>query len=216
MQTLKLIGSLVLLLLTFNSSTAQNDQSPKAIEVSDNEQCFAKCLMGDQYEEQTTEYYVFTGNAEEEEVELETVVLEVAPPKTEWIKKKADKNCLSKDPDDCLVWCLVEVPAETEEFKVLKDKTKSDNYTVKSYTATVLVRKGGYTEEKEVLCEHKITPEIIKQVRSALKKRGYPSGVKSKKINPRLKSALTKYQQANKLPVGQLDLETLEKLNIEF
>ncbi len=27
---------------------------------------------------------------------------------TEWVKKKADRNCLSDDPNDCLVWCLVE------------------------------------------------------------------------------------------------------------
>jgi len=28
-----------------------------------------------------------------------------------WIRKRADRNCLSANPDDCLVWCLVEVPA---------------------------------------------------------------------------------------------------------
>ncbi len=27
---------------------------------------------------------------------------------TEWVKKKADRNCFSDDPNDCLVWCLVE------------------------------------------------------------------------------------------------------------
>ncbi len=25
-----------------------------------------------------------------------------------WVKKKADQNCLSANPEDCLVWCLVE------------------------------------------------------------------------------------------------------------
>ena len=40
---------------------------------------------------------------------------------TEWVKKKADRNCLSADPDDCLVWCLVEVPASIQ-FKDINDE----------------------------------------------------------------------------------------------
>ena len=28
------------------------------------------------------------------------------------LKNKQAQNCLSADPNDCLVWCLVEVPAE--------------------------------------------------------------------------------------------------------
>jgi len=27
-----------------------------------------------------------------------------------WVKKKADRNCLSADPNDCLVWCKVDLP----------------------------------------------------------------------------------------------------------
>ena len=37
---------------------------------------------------------------------------EVAPKGTKWVKKRGDQNCLSQNPDDCLVWCLVEVPAQ--------------------------------------------------------------------------------------------------------
>lgn len=40
-----------------------------------------------------------------------TEQIEVSPASTKWVKKKADKNCLSANPEDCLVWCLVEVPA---------------------------------------------------------------------------------------------------------
>lgn len=42
---------------------------------------------------------------------------------TRWVKRKADRNCLSTDPNDCLVWCLIRVPAEYEvaqESGVLK------------------------------------------------------------------------------------------------
>ena len=38
--------------------------------------------------------------------------IEVRPPGTKWIRKKSDRDCLGADPDDCFVWCLVEVPAQ--------------------------------------------------------------------------------------------------------
>lgn len=36
----------------------------------------------------------------------------VKPGYTKWEASKGDQNCLSADPNDCQVWCLVEVPAE--------------------------------------------------------------------------------------------------------
>lgn len=36
----------------------------------------------------------------------------VKPASTKWVQKKGDKSCLSEDPADCLIWCLIEVPAE--------------------------------------------------------------------------------------------------------
>lgn len=38
--------------------------------------------------------------------------LEVRPASTRWIRKQGDRDCLGADPDDCFVWCLVEVPAQ--------------------------------------------------------------------------------------------------------
>ncbi|MEQ1745585.1 MAG: peptidoglycan-binding domain-containing protein [Saprospiraceae bacterium] len=38
--------------------------------------------------------------------------IEVRPAGTKWVRKKSDRNCLGADPDDCFVWCLVEVPAQ--------------------------------------------------------------------------------------------------------
>jgi len=44
--------------------------------------------------------------------ETMTEQIETSPASTKWVKKKADRNCLSANPEDCLVWCLVEVPAQ--------------------------------------------------------------------------------------------------------
>ncbi|MFK7774105.1 MAG: hypothetical protein AB8F94_18280 [Saprospiraceae bacterium] len=43
------------------------------------------------------------------------------PAGTKWIKKRADKNCLSNDPNDCMVWCLVEIPEEYQVTNYYED-----------------------------------------------------------------------------------------------
>jgi hypothetical protein len=42
--------------------------------------------------------------------EIQTI--EISPKSTKWVKTKSGDNCLSVDPEDCMVWCSVEVPAE--------------------------------------------------------------------------------------------------------
>ena len=41
----------------------------------------------------------------------------VRPKHTKWVEKKSEGTCLSADPKDCIVWCLVEIPAE---YKIVK------------------------------------------------------------------------------------------------
>lgn len=271
---------------------------------------------------------------------------EVKGPTTKWVKRKADKNCLSENPEDCLVWCLVEVPAEKKRFtrKVKKgcpygfedngsycfkkntndpkyknykkitceeDATFekvvaiSDNFQavdievlVKNGTYTkveipveykivarqvikepaqikevkvpevtqdikmsvmeqfvegiikkvpaqyasctkevcekdaevvvtkkgpefetisiVNVKNGGFTEWKEVLCPADITSYTIRQIQNALAAKGYDPGPIDNVLGSKTKSALTQFQRDNNLPVGQLDLQTLAALGIQF
>jgi len=51
---------------------------------------------------------VFQENVDEVAI-IESIPVEFVPASNQWVKKKADRNCLSADPNDCLVWCLVEV-----------------------------------------------------------------------------------------------------------
>ena len=48
------------------------------------------------------------------EYQTVTETVEVSPATTKWVKRMADKNCLSADPNDCQVWTLIEVPARYE------------------------------------------------------------------------------------------------------
>ncbi|MFK8039189.1 MAG: peptidoglycan-binding protein [Crocinitomicaceae bacterium] len=58
----------------------------------------------------------------------ETEVIEVEPARTKWKKGKADSGCLSADPEDCKVWCLVEIPAVNKTIykKVLVSPAKEE------------------------------------------------------------------------------------------
>ncbi len=288
----------------------------------------------------------------------ETIV--TRPASTKWVKKKADRNCLSADPNDCLVWCLVEVPQQTrtvtkqvlgtcdagwtqvgeqctretpipakfgtrtervvaspattrevtvpQETRTIKKKvlvtpateeavnipeeTKTisrrvvdtpastkketanpiykeytrrvrsgcpDGYTwanasnpsddcikvieipaqygkstkrvvsspattrkievpqeTRTVTKRVLVKPGGFTEWREVVCGNDITSALVRQVQQALMSRGYDVGTAGADnvMGRDTKAALIKFQKDNGLPVGNLDFETLKKLGI--
>ena len=51
----------------------------------------------------------------------ETETIEVSPASSKWVKKKSGDNCLSADPEDCMIWCLVEVPAQ---YRTVTKKVK--------------------------------------------------------------------------------------------
>lgn len=245
---------------------------------------------------------------------FETVTerIETKPAGTKWVRKKADADCLSANPDDCLVYCLVETPAEYQtltkrinkgcdgsgladagciktvevpakmgtrtvqrvktpmtvieenvpaEYKavtvradapagyvtitrqiektpasyfeeyvpatykavtarVMKTPPTSRTETIPAEYVTVTKRKimkaGGFTEWREVLCGEKMTTYTIKQVQAALNKAGYDAGPADNAMGTRTKNALTKFQKDKGLPVGNFDFETLKALGINY
>lgn len=67
----------------------------------------------------------------------------IKPSSVQWVKKKADRNCQSADPNDCLVWCMVEVPAEVEVL--------SRTLNVISCPASYVISSNGERCEKEMI-----------------------------------------------------------------
>ena len=161
-----------------------------------------------------------------------------------WVRGKADKNCLSANPKDCEVWCLKEVPAVYEKVtkKVEKNRAITNEIDVPAITKVVprkklveaarenkidvpatyktimkkvLVKKGGYQEWKEVLCEPLVTDNKVSEIQTALKREGYDPGVIDNQMGGKTKEALIKFQQDKGLPVGNLNLETLKALGVK-
>ncbi|MFT4645146.1 MAG: hypothetical protein ACI8ZX_001558, partial [Planctomycetota bacterium] len=167
----------------------------------------------------------------------------VSPTTTKWIKGKADAGCLSADPSDCQVMCLVEVPAvyTTITKRVLKQnaysrsiyvpmeykivgkqiKTQNERYTEQVVPATYktvqeryLITKGGYQGWREILCGTDLTTSKITSIQRALKAAGFNPGPIDNVFGIKTKEALKAYQRAKGLPVGNLNLETLKSLGV--
>ena len=156
-------------------------------------------------------YYVFTGdvNAEQVEVEIETIVLKKAG--TKWEKRKADKNCLSADPNDCMVWCLVETPEILKVVPILLDTMQSKNF---EYRKIEYKFKREANEWREVICKKDVTKSLISQIQILLKEKGYYQGDITMKVDKNTISSLEHFQEDFDLPIGNLDYETLDVLGI--
>ena len=232
--------------------------------------CYARCFTPDEYEMKEQEIVDKPASFRFERVAAvyttvyDTQVIKAAYKKTilipaeydlitedqlvtaasqKWVKGKADKNCLSADPKDCEVWCLVEepavyrkvtrkvekTPAYTQEVDVpaitkvsprqqlvqeAYDRRVEIPATYKTIMARILVKKGGFQGWKEVLCEQDVTTNRITQIQNALKREGYDPGPVDNTLGPKTKEALIKFQQDKGLPVGNLNMETMNALGV--
>lgn len=184
--------------------------------ISEDGKCYSKCLILDKYKRYSKEYVIFTGDELIEKVDIEIREIELSRKVATWVKKKADRNCFSENPDDCMVWCLIETPALTKEIKILKDTSQSSNYKIEKIEIEELVEKGNYTEYKLILCKQEITKSIIEDIQNALRIKGYFDGANSFEFDNRTRQSLVDFQRDNFLPVGNMNLETLEFLGISL
>ncbi len=173
---------------------------------------------------------------------IETVL--VAPPTTRWETGKVDPNCLSPNPADCRVVCLVEVPAkyttysrkvlETPSYtrelnipaeikittkRILKNPASTMAYEVPATYKTTMKRqlvKKGFIEWKEVICSDQINTDLVKNVQKALNDKGYDAGPVDGAWGGKSLVAMNKFQEEKGLPVTKvISLETLQALGVQ-
>lgn len=198
-------------LSTSRSLRTQNIDSDRPNEPG---KCYAKCLMPDQQKSVTIDSIaMFTGKDSSGIMFAERVIQEELKG-TKWVKKKADRNCLSADPDDCLVWCLVENNTPEVKVKYLADTSQTDEWEYQDYTVDVITQSGGYSEWQEVICEKDIDELFYTDLKNALQLRGYATDTETNDFSAIDKKALIKFQEDNGMPIGQLDLITLSTLGL--
>ncbi len=116
----------------------------------------------------------------------------------------------------------VEVPAEytTIKKRILVSPASTNEVLIPAEYKTVneqqLVRAGGFTQWVEILCAADTTPGVIRRVQQALKDQGYEPGPIDGVMGSQTRAALTKYQQAKGLPLGNLNKETLSSLGLGY
>ena len=121
---------------------------------------------------------------------------------------------------DCIM--TEEIPAQFGSVtkRVLKTPASTRSIDIPAEYTTItkrnLVKKGGFTEWREVLCAEKVTGYTVRQIQQALKDRGYDCGPADNVMGTRTKAAMTKFQKDNGLPVGSLDFETLRALGVNY
>jgi Putative peptidoglycan binding domain len=178
--------------------------------------CYAKCLIPDQY---VTEYQLlpkYTGPPVDTLTNTNIVVIHFAPKPSgiRWEKKRADKNCFSANPDDCLVWCKVNTPAINSIEYFVRDTILNPTFEWQLFPVPKLIKKGGFTEWIEVICDSEVTPKIIKKLQTALIEKGYYSGEVDGKISEDLNKALVAYQKQEGQAVGALSIESMKALRL--
>ncbi len=222
---MRLITSLFILALVFPSCYAPNQltyyspssgaASPKGMP-SKPGACYAKCLTPDEYDVTVEEIFLFTGDPENTDVEIRDVENVISVAGTKWVKKKADKNCLSANPDDCLVWCLEEVPGEVERYTVVVDTSQTDQYEVVAKEHRNLIQSGGHTEWYEVVCENNMSKALIMDVQHFLASEKYYFGEADGVLDQGIKEALKNFQTERGLGIGQLTIETLDVMGVGY
>jgi L-lactate utilization protein LutC len=107
----------------------------------------------------------------------------------------------------------VETPAVTKEIQILADTIFYRDFRVEQFETQQLVEKGGFQREVPVVCSDARTPNLFLQISGALKSYGYMEESKAQ-WDGKFNQAIQQFQKDNSLPVGDLNLETLQFLGI--
>ncbi len=167
--------------------------------------CFATCRIPDQYKTETLTVPVYTGSDWNcpfiEKVEL--------PRGAGRLVKKTNGELSS--------YCWEYASDTTNRpFWRVTDTTQVKQFALRTIVVgKTLVKQGGYSEWREVLCENGIGKNTVSQIRAGLKAQGYDPGP-GYNLDAGVKAALVRFQKEHGLPAGNLDFETLDALGVDL
>lgn len=162
------------------------------------------------------QFPVFTGT-DPEGIDLVEMVYGDGKSTTRWIKKKADAACLSANPEDCLVWCLVEIPGEQTKIQIVLDTTQTAQFKNQTFLRDRIHEMENFFEEREIPCRLP-GKRMSRKICRALQTNGYlpESNCKMRKFTDELAEGFINFQIDNNLFIGGLSLETLDLLGVDY
>jgi len=170
--------------------------------------------MPDIIKTQSDSFPVFLGTYKKQKF-IQIVEVETQAAGIEW-EERINKNCLSKNPEDCLMVCSVAIPAKTQKYPIVIDTSATKDFIWKVFTSQTMVKEGGTEEYLAVICPEKIDETFVIQLSQQLRNRGFYLGRDHKIISQELKTSLENYQITEGFPKGQLDFATLASLGFGY
>jgi len=201
LASMKSITLLVLILLSLHISAQE-------------ELCYGKAIMPSVYASSHQLYPIYIGENTDADY-LKSIDFTMEPARIA-LEERINENCLSPNPEDCIMVCEVMVPAKIKKKYVVVDTTQTDEYLWENLKVESLVKQGGYEEYVTVICGDKIDETFVAQISQVLAQKNYYGGGVNKIFSEALKQALIQFQKDNGLPEGQLDLVTLSKLGFGY
>jgi len=181
----------------------------------DQDSCFVKCAMPNQYNIEKIKLPIYTGD-NPDEVELSTFERRTGKSKTQWVQKKI-KDCQSENPEDCLMWCFEEFDIETETIFYVTDTIATTAFQYISFENKILTLQGGHLDWVPSVCKDDVDKRLIVQVGFKLSAKGY---IQRRQCDGTLSEpfilALNKFQEDNFLPIGGFNLPTMDLLKVNF
>jgi peptidoglycan hydrolase-like protein with peptidoglycan-binding domain len=114
----------------------------------------------------------------------------------------------------------VEIPAEYKTVKVRRElnppttrKTRvPEEYATVSKTVMV---KPSYMEWRPILCETNAKGDVVMKIQRALKSQGHDPGPIDGILGPQTRTALSSFQESQKLPSGALTFDAIRALGVD-
>ena len=179
--------------------------------------CYSAIKPVQRFQSHQESYFIFTGDPRKEKVKVDEITIQIKPRYNHWIKTKTDPNCVSSDPDACLVWCLKEIQAEYIDLMVLNDTSQSENFVIEYIDIyepipNLLIEEEIYIE---VVCSIDLTRSLIREIQSSLYELGYDLEITSV-LDLQTKKNLYQFQNSENLSQVIISTETLEALFITY
>ncbi len=115
----------------------------------------------------------------------------------------------------------IEIPAKynTVSVKTLIKPASERKIKIPAEYRTVTKRElveGSYLQWRPILCKTNTTVNVVKRIQEALTTAGYNPGRIDGVLGRDTMNAVTQFQRKNKLPAGQLTIETLKALKVSL
>jgi len=198
----------------YNSNSARGRGLPAGMP-SEPGKCYAKVKVPKSFTRKAGVFPMYTGT-DSSSVDFSKHVVSEGQKSTKWVKKKADKNCRSSDPNDCLVWCLVESIADEISFLYLSDTTQTEEFAMENVELEIPEENAGESKWMEVLCQSQLTNGIYEDMYLELTILGYYSGEILGESSSELTKSLKEFQMDKGLHVGAFTVETVEALGLKI